>query len=274
MKMRQIATVFAVVLLAADVSSQDGVKPIPRMEQVRAIFLAPYRTRWEVLIHPNGAAILSFGGAGASFLDGTGAIAPQGSCSFKDVYNLLVPRLQLLKDQEEDMRVYFRGVSTNDSCAYYLGNTEENKGIVRKILRGLYAKAIPADEDIFEKTLRERPFVLGDDPIIHHYGKKADKTAFMAARNDLRPEVPDEDEKRVIDARLKILELAGHELPAADAGGVIPSSPESLQPPAPPPSSEPTTSPYLLPSLAAALAFCAGTVLWLTRRKKMRDTSP
>ena len=274
MKMKQIAIVIAGVLLAAKTQSQEEVKSIPRMEQVREFSLiTSHHTSWKVSVYPNGAALLLWGGIGSlGPFDEAGAVAPRGSCSFKEVYNLLTPRLKPFGSYGVDMTVRFRGVSTNDSCVHYLDNTEENKEIVRKLMRGLYRKVIPGYKEGFEKTLRERPFVQGDEPITYRYGEKADGTAFMAALEDLRPEIPDEDEKRVIDARLKILELAGHELPATDAGGVIPSNPEAAQPVVqpPPPGSEPppSTSPYLLPSIAAALALCVGTALWLVRREK------
>ena len=279
MKMRQVAIVFAGVLFAAGATSQEGEKPIPHIEKIRKITLiTSHHTLWKVSVYPNGAAQLLWGGIGSSGLDGTEAVAPRGSGSFNEVYNLLVPHLKPFGSYGVDMTIRFRGVSTNDSCTYYLDNTEENREIVRKIMHGIYRKAIPADKAIFEKTLQERPFVQGDRPIIYSYGKNADGAALTAAREDTYPEVLDENEKRFMES-FPEMDLSRHRQPAADTGGRTPSSPESLHPPVPPTPPEsapprPKASPYLLPSLAAALAFCAGTVLWLTRRKKMRDTSP
>ena len=277
MKTKQIGAVIIGVLLASGVSAQEEGRIIPNLEQVKSITLNTSPTQWRGTFYPNGAAKLEWGRDG--LFEETDAIAPKGSASFEEIYNMLSPRLKQDGFSSRDMCVYLRVAGDSPTRAWYLEQTEENKEIARTLLNRLYKKVVPRNEENFERLLNEYAFLIGDDPISHIYPKDIQNIAFCAAEADTidwqaeaenirefkkamragkgMPDLSPEEEKLAIDeeiARRKaVYEFAKEKLAETtvgqDEGGA--QAPSRL---------------WLYVGILSAL--CVGATLWLIRRKK------
>ena len=276
MKMKQIGAVVIGMLLVSETLAQERERTPPKVEQVKSITLKTKPSRWVGVFYSNGAAKLEwYGGTGSSGLDNTDAFAPRGSFSFKEVYNLLVPRLQQDGDGKTTMLVHIDNTSQETFFGGYLEQTEENKKIVRKLMNRLCNKVVPGHKETFERLLREYPLLSGDMPVSRVYKEDPNQTAFLIAHNDTidwdrikegirrsvkerreetgMPDALTEEEERAVAKELA--QWRGYyglppEMAEDDSGGT-PS---------------PANRPWLYVGILSAL--CAGAVLWLIRRKR------
>jgi len=272
MRMKQISVLMAAMVLVSNVLAQERERMPPKLEQVKSITLHTKPARWKGIFYSNGAAKLEWcGGTGFSgFLDNTDAVAPRGSFSLKEVYNLLVPCLKLDGDSRTAMSVHIE-YDTSQETFYggYLTQTEENKKIVRKLMGRLYNKVVPRNKGIFEKLLGEHPLLAGDMPVSHVYKEDPGQTAFRIAEGDtidwqLMESEPKRriKERRVAEGLPPILtekEERDIKEDIARSQAFYESLRESQQ-------GKAANRPWLYAGILAAL--CAGIALWFIRRKK------
>lgn len=254
----------------SEVTAQEGGRSIPDLELVKDISITTRPTLWAGTVYANGAAKLAWGGPGTEPSDGNMAVAPKGSVSIKEAYNLLVPRLKPENDSGKVMYVFLR-VADEVNRAWYLENTVENKEIAQTLLRKLCVKVVPENREKFEKLLHDYPFVSGGEPFPHVYSKKLDFAAFQTARESAFGEEERESSKKLSEDLQR--EKAERGQPAADEGGATATNVATA--------SLPLTNETQRLEAATALhgrdavryliipsILCVGIILWLVRRKK------
>ena len=284
MNAREIIVLTIGVSFVTGMLAQEAERAIPSPEQSYWITLQTYPTLWEANFYPNGAAMLDFGGAGGF---NPQAAAPKGSFAFKEVYDLLVPRMKpkpserYLPNEERtadqqmqmmksgrDMVVRVIGISPATSCVGYIEHTEENDKAVRALMFRLRDKALPVgnvftNKEKFEGVLAKFPFLAVDEPVHFKYTKYNEKAA-QSAWDDVeewqRKESEDYLKRRGEELKQEMSEskllAAGEERLKA---GMRNEESEIKQ-------QEQTSRPWLYVSILSAL--CAGAVLWLIRRKR------
>ena len=294
MKTREVVVFIIGMSAVAGTLAQERERSIPTLGQVYEITLQTYPTLWAASFYPNGAAMLDFGGAGGF---NPQAAAPKGSFSFKEVYDLLVPRMNpnpserrlpnenLTEDQlmqilnsSRDMVVRLIGTSPETSCVGYIAHTEENDKAVRTLMFRLRDKVLPikngvSDKEKFEGILAKFPFLAVDQPIPFTYTKYNEKAA-QSAWEDVG-----EWPRKASEVHLKRREEQKQEMSEREQPAVGKKAPQPDATPKATPvkttvaeedegEAQEASAPSSLWLYAVILsALCAGVALWLIHRK-------
>ena len=176
MKMKRVGALIAGIFFAATALSEGTDVSIPSLDQLKYIRLSLHNISWDAKFHPDGSAMLEYNMT-ATFPPT--ANAPEGSFSFEDVYNLLLPHLKQNLESREDMYVSLELVNGIYGPRWedvgYVRFYLEDRETIRKLMYALADKAVPRDDvfvkkEPFENALRTAPLVPGDPPALNEDG--------------------------------------------------------------------------------------------------------
>jgi len=255
--MKQIAVWFVGLLLVSEASAQEEDMSKFGVDQVFWISLRTSPTLWDGVFYRNGSAELKWGGSGSFDM----AIAPKGSFSFEEVYNLLIPHLKRGRDRRDDTGIVLVA-DPKTSMGGCLVNTEETRAIVRALMFELRDKASPSSKEIFEERLARYPLLQGDEPVPYVY-KNFDRRGYWNARKDTEDPAMWEGWMKWREDEIKRVEAIqkaerGQASAKAEAGfsDTTKRGDEEKSPP---------IRPWLY---AALLAVLCAVALWIVRRKR------
>ena len=224
----------------------DGL--IPSFDKLNGVRLG-IGARWAGCIFPNGSATLIYGSSDS-------ADVPEGSFSFEEIYNLLVPHLKEDEGAEAMWVWLVEPEETPEETSlptFYLADKE----VMRKIMHELCDKAVPTagpwTKTRFETLLRKYPLVPGDPPYL-----KAEEHIKSEVKGQ-KAEVVDEVKEAGVGDREKGV---GDREEVTGAGAE-----EEVPPPVGGGKARKTGRPSLFFYVGAGVLVCVGVVLFLTRRR-------
>ena len=101
------------------------------------------------------------------------AVAPAGSLSIKQIYDLVAPHLKRPPaDKKEVLNIIFQFDSSSTNRETEIHFYIEDKRVMRKLMHGLRDKVVPWVKPSFEEFLSQYPLVPGDEPAPFRYDSK------------------------------------------------------------------------------------------------------
>lgn len=247
--MKQTLTLAICMLLATANCAQEKDRPIPTLDKLSGIQIGE-AARWVGCFYPDGSARLSLGTWYIS------SEAPEGSCSFEEIYNALVPHLKLDEDVMHVILNEWEDEET-DLPVFFLADKE----VMRKIMHGLCDNVMPWNEwekKQIEEKLRTYPLIPGDPPYLkegeHIKSEARDQTP--VEEEEVTGDAPKEeaigDKEEVVSSKE---EIVGKEEEVVSVVEEVPAAAKK------------TGRPSLWFYVGAGVLVCVGAVLFLTRKR-------
>ena len=155
MKMKRNVILIVGLLFASTALSEERV--IPSLDKLEAIVLRLGPGGWDSAVFlPNGAARLNH--------DLWGFWTPEGSFSFEEIYNFIVPHLIQDGYADRDVSVWLYTGQTSTWAMHLRGRSNE---VFRTLMHGIRDKVVKDSTYAeFEQLLKKHPLVPGDPPYV------------------------------------------------------------------------------------------------------------
>jgi len=260
MKKKWVLLLIVGVLLVSDLLSESSNTSVPSIDQVTEINLRSAHTSWRGYFYPNGSARLVYG----TGIPGVG-VAPEGSFSFEEIYNLLIPHLKQDFDRMTvkwpvSVGVYTENQVTVQSWRLIPELYPKDKEIMETLMYGLRDKVVHddnaiSDRQLFEKAIKEAPLIPGDDLIGRN--KKSSNAARQGS-------TVDNDKTQVSSPSRETVQpdTTENETPVEPTAGQAPVIEEGGS------AGTPTPTGHLWLYVGIPSTLCVGAVLWFIHRKR------